>query len=162
MDIILWIWIGVIALALVVEAISMDMTSIWFAVGGIVSLISYLCGASLTVQIILFVIVSALCIVFLRNITKKLIQKPTVATNIDSIIGTKAIMIDKTTELELGSIKVNGIVYSAKAEDNSDIESGTEVEIVKVEGNKMIVKPIISKNAETEIVAENKPDDKKE
>ena len=71
-------------------------------------------------------------------------------------------MIDKTTELELGSIKVNGIVYSAKAEDNSEIESGTEVEIVKVEGNKMIVKPIISKNAETEIVAENKPDDKKE
>ena len=142
MDFMLWVWVGVIALALILEAMSMDMTSIWFAVGGFVSLILQVCGANLTWQIVPFVIISALCIIFLRNITKKLIQKPTVATNIDKQIGLKTKLIDRISEDDLGSIKINGIIYSAKSENDEIIESGTEVEIVKVEGNKMIVKEI--------------------
>ncbi|MGN1227572.1 MAG: NfeD family protein [Christensenellales bacterium] len=140
MDFMLWVWIGVVALALIVEAISLDMTSIWFAVGGLCSLIAYGFKAPPTLQIILFLVVSALCIIFLRRITKKFIQKPTVATNIDKIIGTKTKLIESIKNDQLGAVKINGITYSAKSFNDTEIESGCEVQILQIDGNKLIVK----------------------
>lgn len=143
MDYMLWIWVGVVALAMIIEAMSMDMTSIWFAVAGIISIIVWAIDSNAIVwQLVVFVVVSTLCIVFLRRITKKLIQKPTVATNSDVLIGKKAVLVDEITENELGSVKINGIVWSVKAENDEAIASGSEVEITKIDGNKLIVKKV--------------------
>ena len=148
MDYMLWVWIGVVAISLIVEAISMDMTSIWFAVGGLFSLI--LCAIvpnQIVWQVAVFLVISALCIIFLRKIARRLLfQKPTVATNIDKMIGAHTKLLEPIKEDVPGTIKINGIVWTAVCVDNQEIKSDTEVEIVQIEGNKMIVKPYIEKD----------------
>lgn len=145
-NVMIWIWIGVIALAMVVEAFSLDMTSIWFSVGGLCGLLALSLGANITVQVIIFLIVSALCIIFLRNLAKKFIQKPTVPTNIDKNIGQKTKLCEEITEDTMGSLKINGIIYNAKSVDGASIPQNAEVEIVSIEGNKMIVKQCETNN----------------
>ncbi|MBQ8749557.1 MAG: NfeD family protein [Clostridia bacterium] len=142
MEFMLWVWIGVIAVAMILEAVSLDMTSIWFAVGGICGLIFWACGLDIVWQIVIFVIVSGLCIAFLRRITKRLISKPTVATNIDKLIGTNTKLIEPMTDDQLGAVKLNGIVYSVKSVQGGSYEVGTQVSVVQIDGNKLIVTPI--------------------
>ena len=143
MDVMLWVWIGVVAISLIVEALTMDMTSIWFAVGGLFALITWaIIPEQIVWQIAVFLVISALCIVFLRKIAKKfLLKKPTVATNIDKTIGTHTKLIEAIKQDAPGALKINGIVWTAVSFNGLDIENGTEVEIIEIEGNKMVVKP---------------------
>lgn len=149
MDIMLWVWLGIIAISMIVEALTMDMTSIWFSVGGLCALILWaIVPTAIAWQVFVFLLITALCIVFLRKIAKRfLLRKPTLATNIDKTIGMRTVLIEPIKHNVAGSIKINGIVWTAISEDdNVEIESGTEIEVIRVEGNKMIVKPV--KNAE--------------
>ena len=142
----IWVWVGVIVISAIVEVFSLDMTSIWITCGGIVSLI--ICAIfpeAIIWQIIPFIVVTALCIIFIRPITKKLISKKTVATNISSFIGHKSKLITEITEFKLGTLKINDIVWNAKTADGSSIAVGEEVEVIEIEGNKLIVKKIDNK-----------------
>lgn len=139
----IWVWVGIVVISAIVEAFSMDMTSIWITCGGIIGLI--ICAIfpeAIFWQILPFIIVTTLCIIFLRPITKKLISKKTVATNVSSFVGKKSKLISAITESDLGTLKINGIIWNAKTNDNSIINAGEEVEIIDIEGNKVIVKQI--------------------
>ena len=152
MDYMLWVWIGVVAVSLIVEALSMDMTSIWFAVGGLFSLILWaIIPDQIVWQVAVFLVISALCIIFLRKIAKRILfQKPTVATNIDKMIGTHTKLLESIKENAPGTLKINGVVWTAISLNDKEIEGGTEVEIIQIEGNKMIVKPFIEKETNNE------------
>ena len=137
-----WIWLGVIVLSVIIEVVTLELVSIWFAFGAIVPFIlSAVSGVSLVIQIILFVGISALLVILLRKYAQKLLFKGMdEKTNIDSFTGkvfrlTEGITIDKN-----GSLKANDIVWTAKSENGEEIKQGEFVEIVKVEGNKLIVK----------------------
>ena len=137
----IWIWLGVIVLSLVVEFVSFDMVSIWFAAGGIVSLILSACGASLTWQLIFFIVVALALLLSLRKIALKYLQKgDNFKSNTDSLVGKKYKLLKAINDDEKGSIKINDVELTAVTEDDSTIEKGEMVEIVKIKGNKVIVK----------------------
>ncbi len=150
----IWIWLAVVVLSAIIEAISWDMTSIWVTCGGIIALILCACGVPILWQLVPFIVITVLCIIFLRPLVKKSISKGTVNTNISSFIGQKAKIVKEISEFSNGTIKINGVTWSAQSKDGLSIATGTEVEIVEVLGNKLIVKQL--ENNTQEAINNNK------
>ncbi len=141
----LWVWLGIIVVAVIIEVCTVDMTSIWFAVAGLVALVlSIFDEISWVVQLIVFVVTSAILIVTFRPLCKKLLLKHTnEKTGTDSFIGKKVTMLSTAKFGELGSVKIADVVWSAMPEnEDMTVEEGTIVEIVRVEGNKLIIKKV--------------------
>ena len=88
------IWLGILALLLVVEAITAGLTTIWFAGGALVAAIACYAGANLTVQILLFLCVSLVLLIFTRPLAMKYFNKETIQTNANSLIGKKGESFD--------------------------------------------------------------------
>ena len=136
----LYIWLGVVAVTLVVEFLTLDLVSIWISLGAFIAMILAGCGVRFEIQIIVAIVVSVASLLGLRKLTMKFLNKNTEKTNIDLVIGTKTKLLSSITKDEMGTIKVNGIVYSSKTEDQQEIKEGEQVELVRMEGNKFIVK----------------------
>ena len=139
----LWVWLGVVVVATVIELCTMDMTSSWFAFSGIVALIlSAFKEISWIIQLVDFVVLSAALIIGLRPICRKVfLRHMNEKTNADSLIGKKVYMLSTAKFGEMGSVKIADIVWSAIPEDETQtIEEGAIVEIVAINGNKLIVK----------------------
>ena len=139
----LWIWLGVVVVATVVELGTLDMTSIWFAFSGIVALILSACKVNWIVQLVVFVVLSAAMIIGLRPICRKVFfRHMNEKTNANSLIGKKVFMLTTARFGEYGSVKVGDVVWTAAPqEEESTIEEGEIVEIVAIKGNKLIVIP---------------------
>lgn len=154
-----YIWLGVLALSLIVEFISMELVSIWVSVGSLVAMILAFCNVSITIQLIVFGVVTIACILGLRRIALKFFFRNKGKTNLDAIIGTTYKLIKKVNAEELGAIKVNGVEWSVKSLDNEEIDAGNFVEIVSVDGNKFIVKKVTNSSKKVENIETTKTDE---
>ena len=135
-------WLILFAIFLVFEIITLGLSTIWFAIGSLVAFIAALIGANLAVQIILFIIVSVITLVVARPIAEKYFNKNTIKTNVDAMSGKSGVVIEEIDNIKAkGRIEVDGMEWTARSEDdNSIIEKGKIVTIVKIEGVKAIVK----------------------
>lgn len=138
----LYIWLGVVAVSLIIEFVTMELVSVWISIGALVALILAAFGVGYEIQIITMIVVSIACILGLRKVTLKFLNRNKDKTNLDLIVGTKTKLLTPITENEMGSIKINGVVWSACTENLSQIEKGSFVEVEGVEGNKLIVKKV--------------------
>lgn len=143
-----WIWIGVIVLSVILEAVSMELISIWFTFGAVIPLIlSAIDGIGPEIQIIVFILVSAILIISLRKVTKKfLLRNANFKSNSESLIGKEFKMLTDTDFDTVGSLKVNDVVWNAVGDKKQTIKKDTIVEVVAIEGNKLIVKEKINEN----------------
>lgn len=134
------IWMGLLLVFGIGEALTIGLTSIWFAAGALAALICSLAGGGMALQIILFFVVSTLSLAALRPIAQKYINSKVEATNVDSIIGRQVLVTEKISNLKAtGTVQINGLTWSARSADNSDIPVGTPVRILRVEGVKVFV-----------------------
>lgn len=136
------IWLGIIIVSIIVEIITIDLVSIWFSVGAGVALIADLLGASQTIQIVLFVIVTILCIIATRPLAKKYLKTNIISTNYDRIIG-KHGLVTKTIDADTkGEVKVMSTSWLAVSIDNATIQEGEYCEILAIEGAHLVVKKV--------------------
>lgn len=144
MDFMIWVWLGVIVLAIILEAITFDITSIWFAFGAIPSLIlSLIGGISWYVQLIVFIVLSVLLILSLRGVVKKwLFKNAKEKTNMDALLGKEYKLLSAINEDNSGTVKINGVVWSCLEVNSQSIDEGNYVKIIKIEGNKLIVEKV--------------------
>lgn len=144
MDFMFYVWIGVIVVSAVIEFITLDMTSIWFTAGAIPSLImSIIGGVRWEIQLAVFFVLSIVLILSLRKVTKKfLLRNAKEKTNLDALVGKKFKMLTRCDDDEVGTIKVNGVVWNAVPNDGKTIEVGEQVKIVRVDGSKFVVEKI--------------------
>lgn len=156
MDMMFWIWLGVVIVTAIIEFATLDMTSIWFTVGAVPPLImAAIGGVGWEIQVVVFFCLSALLIIALRGLTKKfLFRNLNEKTNVDSFIGKEFRLLEDTDFENVGSVKINGVVWSAVADNNENLSKGEVVEIVRVDGNKLVVKRAIKK---AEAVAKKEP-----
>lgn len=137
------IWLIIAALCAIIEAITMGLTTIWFAGGAVVSAIAAMIGLSVPIQIGLCLVVSILLIYFTRPIAVKKLKVGKEKTNVDALAGREALVTETIQPFSAGQAKVDGLVWSAVAKDGrSTIESGSIVKIEKVEGVKLIVSSV--------------------
>ena len=137
-----WIWLGIIALFVVVEACTMEMVSFWCIFGAIVAMILALLEVPVWAQWLAFGIVSVVLLLCLRRIVQKFLSKGDARTNADAEFGNTAILLTPIKRNECGTIKIKGIIWSATTQDKSEIDAGETVELINIEGNKYIVKRI--------------------
>ena len=140
-----WIWASVFIVSLIIEIVTVELASIWFTFGSLVSFILALCGVGETVQIVVFLAVSFVLLACLRAIFMKFLKNNKETTNLDSLIGTVHTLQSDIGEEKPGEIKLNGVVWRAVSQESEAISAGSKVQIVEVQGNKFIVK-----KAETE------------
>ena len=134
-------WLVAIIAFTILEGLTYQIISIWFAVGAVGALIAVLFHASLPIQLAVFVVISVLCIVFTRPLFKKIIAGRIEKTNVDVIIGKTALVTADIDNIAgKGSVKINGLEWSARTADNSKMSIGEKVIVEKVDGVKLIVK----------------------
>ena len=137
----IWIWVAVIAVSLIIEFLTMEMVSLWTAIGGILALILSALNVGFEIQLIVFFGVSIILLLSLRKLAiKYLLKNDSQKVGTDRIIGTKTKLLSEITPDNSGTIKVNGVVWSATTNDGEPLAENTVVEIVEIRGNKIIVK----------------------
>lgn len=137
-------WLVVIVAFVAIELNTMALTTIWFAGGALAAFFAAFAGFSIKAQLVVFLIVSLIMLIFTRPFASKFINKGTVKTNAESLIGKKArVTVEINNQLSQGAAVVGGQEWTARAEeDESVISTGTMVTIKEIRGVKLIVEPI--------------------
>lgn len=137
------IWYVVILATVLIEiALAGSLFSIWFTIGGFAALLATMAGFDFKMQLIIFLAVSILSILFIKPLADKCFISKKTPTNADKLIGSKQRLIEPIKEDKWGKIRVNDQEWSATTEDKSAIPVDTLVEVVAIEGVKLIVKKI--------------------
>ena len=133
-------WLIVFVALLIIEIVTMGLTTIWFAGGALVSFLAAYIGFGVGVQVAVFLIVSILLLVLTRPIAVKFFNQERQKTNADSLIGQKAVVKEAIDIIQAtGRVEVNGMEWSAKTEEPGVIEVDTIVVIKGIQGVKLIV-----------------------
>lgn len=135
-------WLILFVVLLIIEILTMGLTTVWFAGGALVAFILAFVGFGLPVQIIVFLLVSIALLVLTRPIAMKFFNRERQKTNAESLIGQKAVVLERIDTLHgTGRAEVNGMEWSAKTDDAEElIEAGEVVVIEGIQGVKLIVK----------------------
>lgn len=135
------IWLVVLLVTLVVEFLTLGLTSVWFSGGAIVAVVLAMLNVPWYIQIIAFLVVSVVLLVLTRPIAVKYFNNHLAKTNVDSVIGQKAIVLEDINNL-LGSgrVKIGGLEWTARSVNPIDIfEEGEVVKVESVDGVKVMV-----------------------
>lgn len=134
-------WLILMALFILFEIASLGLTTIWFAFGALAAFIVALIGGDLVLQIIVFVAVSLITLIFTRPIAKNFFNQDRVKTNVESLTGGKAKVTETIDNLgATGYVVINGVEWMARASDENEvIEKGSTVVVDSVSGAKLIV-----------------------
>ena len=135
------LWLAILVVLVVIELLTMGLTTIWFAGCALVATIASLFGAPLALQVILFLAASALLLYFTRPIAVKYFNKDRVRTNAESLVGRQAIVISEIDNLQgIGQVNVGGMEWSARTRvDGVKLPVGTVTTILAINGVKLIV-----------------------
>ena len=137
----LYIWLAVTAAALIIEFMTSELVSVWFVGGGLVAMLLAGLGLEWYIHVPAFIVVSFVLMLCFRRLVMKKLNKKEVKTNAETFIGKEYELLTAIGFNQAGSIKINGVVWTAVTEDeNAEIPAGTKVIIERIEGNKYIVK----------------------
>lgn len=135
------IWLGLFILLLVIEIITVGLTTIWFAAGSLAALAANVLGADLFIQIIVFLAVSIVLLIFTRPWAEKHLNRKRVRTNYERVIGKVIRITEKVDNLnQTGKSVVDGQEWTVRSGNDSDIfETGELARVTAVSGVKLIV-----------------------
>lgn len=136
-----YLWMGLVVVFCAAEAVTMQLVSIWFAGGALVSAVTAVFGLNRYWQMAVFLAVSVLLLVLTRPLAKRLVgENGTEKTNADRIIGEKVIITNAVDNMaQTGETVVNGVAWTVRSADGERIEKGSVARVEKIEGVKLIV-----------------------
>jgi len=135
-----YIWLAIAIVLGIIEAATLGITTIWFAIGALIAMVASLINLPLPVQVLVFLVSSMVLLYFTRPIVKKCGKIGTTRTNADRLIGEKGLVTEKIDVINgKGQVKVFGQIWSARSVDNQDIDAGETVEIKGITGVKLVV-----------------------
>lgn len=136
-------WIIAMVVFLVIEAVTVGIVSIWFAIGALFAMVTAMLGANLWVQIAVFLVVSAVALYFTRPLVKKYVNSKVEPTNADMLIGKECRVVETIDNLSgTGAVYVDGKTWTARTVDEEIIPEGQLVKAERIEGVKLIVSKI--------------------
>ena len=144
----MWIiWLVLFVAMLIIEAIGPSLVSIWFALGAVIALIlSFIPEVAWWIEVIVFVVISIATLLALRPILKRYIKRNNYNTNIDSFTGKRGYVIEDITYLRPGAVKIGDVSWTAiPVNKDEKIVENEIIEVVAVNGNKLIVKKVEGK-----------------
>ena len=142
----IYVWLIITATALMLEFITTDMLCIWFAGGGLMSLILSALGVNWYIQVIVFIVISFVLILTFRQMVLKKINTKEIRTNADMAIGKEFRLLSAITFDNMGTIKVNDIIWNTVSYNDMPIPAGTIVTVKELKGNKYVVESATQEN----------------
>ena len=137
------IWLIIIIAALIVEAITMGLTSIWFAPAALITMLLSFTGVSIWIQITVFIALSGFMLLFLYPLAKEKLKIGHVKTNYDTVNGKEGVVLETIDNLQaVGKVKVQGQIWTARSQDDAVIKKDNKVIVREVKGVKLIVEKI--------------------
>lgn len=133
-----YIWLLVIAASVFIEASTSTLIAIWFAPAALISAILAALNVPLYIQILSFVVLSGVFMLFFYKKLKDNILKKSEKTNLDAIIGKNAVVEEEFSNLKVGRVKVGGISWSAVSESDETFFQGDIVTVKEISGVKLI------------------------
>lgn len=135
-------WLAIAAVMAVVEIVSMGLITIWFVVGGLAAFVAGFLGADLTVQIIVFLVVSIACLALLRPLVMK--HRKIGEEHEPTPVGLNAVVIERIDNDALtGRIETpDHMTWAALSADGAPIEEGAQVRVVEQRSIKLVVERI--------------------
>ena len=135
-------WLIALVVFLVIEAATLGLATIWFAGWALVALIAAMCGAGIVIQIVLFLVVSLVLLFFTRPLAVRFLNKDTLKTNVDRVVGMEGVVTEEISNLAgTGKVSLGGNVWTARTEnEGGTIPVDAVVTVLRVEGVKLIVK----------------------
>ena len=135
-------WLALLILFSIGEAITVGLTSVWFAVGALGALLCALVGGNIWLQIGVFLALSGLALALVRPLAKKFLTPGYSATNADRVIGQEAVVTQTIDNLKgQGQVNIAGQTWTARSQDDAVIPEGTLVRVLRIEGVKVFVIP---------------------
>ncbi len=134
----MWTAIGV--LALIIELITASLVSIWFVPAAIITCLLSLAVDSVPIQIAVFVVLSAICMVISRKIYKKYIKKDVDDVSADTKLIGKSAKTTEDTDLHGGRVLVGDVYWRAVSENGEKIPKNEIVTIIGVDNTTLIIK----------------------
>ncbi len=133
-------WLVTFVILLIIEIVTFNFVTIWFALGAVIAMFSSFFTSDAYIQIIVFVIASAIFLIATRPIVNKYLKKEPVKTNLDMVIGKVGIVTQNISRLEPGEVKVDGKYWTAISKER--IKKDSKVKILAIEGVKLIVESV--------------------
>lgn len=136
-------WLAAFILFIIIEILTFQLVTVWFAVGALAAMTAAMFNTSLEAQLTVFLIVSCLLLFALRPFVSKYIKHGFTKTNADSLIGMNARVTAQINNQEgFGTAAIRGMEWTAASEDDSEvIPAGTIVTVIRISGVKLIVRP---------------------
>ena len=137
------IWLALMIVFLVVEGATVVMVSLWFAAGALAAMVASLLGAPIWLQVLLFLLVSAVLLACLRGMVRKHFTPKLTKTNVDAIVGSKGYVTSDIDNVSAtGTVKLGAMEWTARSTAGCAIPKGTLVQVDKIEGVKAFVTPV--------------------
>lgn len=135
-------WLIIFIILLVIEIFTMGLTTIWFAGGALAAFLIGVIGFGVTVQMIVFLVVSILLLVLTRPVVVKYFNRERQKTNAESLIGKRAYVTDDIDTMKaVGRVEILGQEWSAKTDElDGKIAKDTVVIVEGIQGVKLIVR----------------------
>ena len=133
-------WLGLFIILAIFELMTINLVSIWFALGALITTFVSLITDNMMIQLAVFTISSILLLILTRNLAKKLKKTKVVPTNLDQVIGKIGIVTEDIEKNGIGEVKVLGKKWSAYSD--REIKKDEKVKIISIEGVKLKVEKI--------------------
>lgn len=136
------IWTIIIVISVIVEAATINLVSIWFALGALLALIADLLQLSTVNQVIIFALSSTIIVAITRPLSKKYLRGKIIRTNSDRVIGKHCLITETITPDQKGEAKVMGSLWMASSLNNEVINADEYAEVVSIEGAHVVVRKL--------------------
>ncbi|MGN1350586.1 MAG: NfeD family protein [Anaerovoracaceae bacterium] len=136
-----WVWLIIAVVMGIIEAFTVGLATIWFAGGAVAAALVSLITDKVIVQILVFLVVSLVLLYFTRPVAVKKLNRTTVKTNVDAVIGSIAVAESDICKNAKGSVSADNKIWTAVlAEDSPEVSKGELVRIEGIEGVKLVVR----------------------
>lgn len=136
-------WLIAAGIFFIIEIATVGFLVFWLGIGSLLAMVTSFITDNIIVQTVVFVVSSCILIPLTKPLADKFTGKKAVPTNAYTLINKHGIVIQDIDPIHgVGQVKVSGEIWSAKTEDESVIPKDTEVEVLKIDGVKLIVSPI--------------------
>lgn len=134
------IWLAVAVVMALLEAGTVQLVSVWFALGAVAACITSIFTDNLIIQIVVFVAVTVVALAVTRPLVKKIRRRGSEPTNADRYIGKTGIVVTEIdNDKAHGMVKVDNEKWTARSADGSIIPEGEAVTVTAIQGVKLIV-----------------------
>ena len=130
-------WFIAFVILLLIELVTVNLVTIWFAIGAVAAIITTIFTDSILIQCIVFTVVSVISLLITRPLFKKFKLFGVTPTNSDRVIGKVGEVTKRIGKNKYGEVKVYGNTWTASSD--KAIKVGERVKVLSIDGVKLVV-----------------------